>query len=71
MAAKPTLTGLTTTDCCKACSADGCVISGENYCAHPRKGGLQGAGMQDREAISRLNAAQKSIAGLTATDRFK
>jgi hypothetical protein len=44
------LTGLTVKDCPKACNADGCVISGKPYCAHPRKGGLHGRTMGDRRS---------------------
>jgi len=64
------LGGLTVTACCKACSADGCVISGSSYCAHPRKGGLQGVDMHDTAAIGRLNAARKLLARADADKRF-
>jgi hypothetical protein len=64
------LAGLTVTDCCKACSADGCVISGQTYCAHPRKGGLQGVDMHNMAAIGRLNDARKLLARADAEKRF-
>jgi hypothetical protein len=41
--ARDNLTGLTGSTCCADCGPEGCVISGINVCAHPRKGGLQGA----------------------------
>lgn len=62
--------GLTVADCCKSCSADGCTISGSAYCAHPRKGGLQGRDMHNVEALGRLNAAQKLLARAAADKRF-
>ena len=65
------LAGLTVKDCPKACNADGCVISGQPYCAHPRKGGLQMATQNaDVEAIERMNKAQKKLASMDATERF-
>lgn len=64
------LAGFTVKDCPKACSADGCVISGQPYCGHPRKGGLQGAQLQDGEAIERLQKAQKKLASIDAQERF-
>lgn len=68
--AKVSLAGLTVADCCKACSADGCVISGQNYCAHPRKGGLQGVSLHDVEAVGRAHEAQKLLARTDASKRF-
>lgn len=62
--------GLTVTDCCKACSATGCVISGSNYCAHPRKGGLQGVDMHDPAALERISKARKLLARKDADKRF-
>jgi hypothetical protein len=64
------LTGFTVKDCPKACSADGCVISGKNYCGHPRKGGLQAADQGDAEAIERVQKAQKKLAAMDAQERF-
>jgi hypothetical protein len=31
------LTGLTASECAKACNIDRCVISGRGFCQHPRK----------------------------------
>jgi hypothetical protein len=59
--ARDNLTGLTGSTCCADCGPEGCVISGINVCAHPRKGGLQGALMGDRAAIERLDRAKKWI----------
>jgi len=53
--------GITTTDCCDACNKDGCVISGTNVCAHPMKGGLQSAQMQDNDALRRFNRAKGAL----------
>ena len=53
--------GMTVKDCCTACNADGCVISGKPYCAHPRKGGLHGAEMQDSAAMKRRSEAEKVL----------
>jgi hypothetical protein len=62
--------GLTVTDCARACNANGCSISGKPYCAHPRKGGLQGEDMGRPKAIQRLQKAQKQLAVGDATRRF-
>ena len=51
--------GLTITDCCKACSPAGCVISGKSYCGHPRKGAQ--INMNDSAAVERLNRAKKFL----------
>jgi hypothetical protein len=53
--------GITTTECCDGCNADGCVISGINVCAHPMKGGLQSAQMRDPEALRRFNKAKGAL----------
>lgn len=53
--------GITTTECCDGCNKDGCVISGMNYCAHPMKGGLQSASMQDQDALKRFNRAKAAL----------
>ena len=71
MKAKPvSYDGMTVSDCPKACSAEGCVISGQPYCGHPRKGGLQGADLQNTEALERLQSAQKKLASTDAAKRF-
>jgi len=54
-------TGLTVADCCDACNADGCVISGKPYCAHPRKGGLHSAQISDPAALKRLNHSKRIL----------
>ncbi len=63
-AAKPAdgiYAGLTVLDCCNACNANGCVISGSFYCAHPRKGGLHSAQQQDDAALKRRRDAERVI----------
>jgi hypothetical protein len=56
------LDGMTETMCPNECTADGCVISGKPYCAHPRKGGLHNTQMQDHEALRRAELAREHIA---------
>jgi hypothetical protein len=60
-------TGLTVADCCDGCDVEACVISGQPYCAHPRKGGLQSPQMSDVPAMKRLQQA-KRILGKQALD---
>ena len=56
------LTGLTDSNCCAGCSADGCIISGRPYCAHPRKGGLHHEQLQsDQGAMRRFRLAREGI----------
>jgi hypothetical protein len=50
--------GLTRTACAAACSADGCVISGKGYCAHPYKGGLHPRDMQSKTALASIGDAR-------------
>ena len=56
------LDGMTETMCPQECNADGCVISGNAYCAHPRKGGLHSGQMQDLDALRRAQQARDHIA---------
>jgi hypothetical protein len=69
-AAAVSFPGLTETVCSTACSAAGCVISGNETCAHPRKGGLRGPDMSNPEALKRLQSAQKQLAVGAARKRF-
>ncbi|MET4319305.1 hypothetical protein [Bradyrhizobium sp. RT5a] len=56
------LDGITETMCPNECKADGCVISGKPYCAHPRKGGLHHQQLQsDNAALSRLQEARETL----------
>ena len=50
--------GISANECCDGCNADKCEISGSFYCAHPFKGGLQAAQMNDPEALRRFNRAK-------------
>ncbi len=61
------LSGMTVSMCPNECSADGCVISGRAYCAHPRKGALHAGQMQDKEALRRLDDAREYLAHATVT----
>ena len=53
--------GISVTDCCDACTKEGCVISKMNYCAHPFKNGLQASQMNDTEALRRYNRAKGAL----------
>ncbi|UPJ69885.1 hypothetical protein [Bradyrhizobium sp. 187] len=56
------LDGITDAMCPNECSAEGCVISGKPYCAHPRKGGLHHQQLQsDHAALSRLQEARETL----------
>lgn len=70
-AASATFAGLTRTGCADGCNAKGCVISGKPYCAHPTKGGLQTADMNDAGALKRLKAARDQLGVRVDPDRFK
>jgi hypothetical protein len=50
--------GLTESACAAACSVNGCVISGNSVCGHPRKGGLQS---YNAAALGRLQQAKKQL----------
>jgi len=50
--------GMTRTDCADECRMDRCVVSNRPYCAHPRKGGLQGIDLGNVSAVNRLTAAK-------------
>ena len=63
------LGGLTVTECPFDCNADGCVISGANYCGHPAKGAAQPAMQRDPEAMKRYNMARKKLAHQKAEGR--
>jgi hypothetical protein len=63
--------GLTRNACASACNVDGCAISGKPYCAHPTKGGLQSADMNNRDALKRLQDARDQIDVRLDPDRFK
>jgi hypothetical protein len=53
--------GISANECCDACNKDNCVISQSFYCAHPMKGGLQAAQMNDPEALRRFNRAKATL----------
>lgn len=61
MAKKDNFAGLTAQECCKACTAERCIISGINVCSHPAKGGLQGALMAQPDTLKRYQAAQAKL----------
>lgn len=67
----PTYPGLTRVGCADDCNAKACMISGKPYCAHPTKGGLQTADMNDASALKRLKAARDQLGVRIDPDRFK
>jgi hypothetical protein len=60
--ASPEFLGITKSECCIDCTAQKCVISGANVCAHPCKGGLQASLMTRQDAVERYNRARKQLA---------
>lgn len=70
--AKPTVLfpGLTRSACADGCDKNGCVVSGKPYCAHPTKGGLQAADLNDPKALKRLQQAREQLAVRVDPDRF-
>lgn len=54
--------GLSHVNCCEGCTPTQCVISGIGVCAHPLKGGLQAAQMQDSKTLARFNRAKETLA---------
>lgn len=63
------LIGLTPNECPVDCRPGRCVVSGNFYCGHPRKGGLQGAELGDPAAVDRLNHAKKALAHMAVEKR--
>jgi hypothetical protein len=53
--------GISANECCDGCNKDGCVISGDFYCAHPMKGGLQAEQMNDPAALKRFARAKAAL----------
>lgn len=60
------LGGINPTDCPVACKPDCCVITGENVCGHPAKGGLQAKYLEVPAAMSRFNQARAELARIMA-----
>lgn len=61
MTDKPNLSGLSFRMCPSACNAEGCVISGKFYCAHPNKGGLHQSEMLDPATLNRRDHAKAEL----------
>lgn len=53
--------GLTVDSCPTACNAQGCVFVEKPYCAHPYKGGPQGADISRPSVIARINEAKRIL----------
>jgi hypothetical protein len=63
--------GMTRRDCAAACYAKKvCAISG-SYCAHPCKGGLQAADMNNGALLKKLQDARDQVDVRLDPDRFK
>jgi hypothetical protein len=62
------LEGLTDTDCANDCGDGYCVITGQNHCGHPHKGGIQAAHQMVPKIKQTYVRAKKMLAHL-AVDR--
>jgi hypothetical protein len=62
--------GMTGEICASACNAAGCIISGNIYCAHPRKGGLQAPDMHKPDVLARFERAKKRLGLNRALEKF-
>jgi len=56
------LQGLNSINCCVACGPEKCMITGENVCGHPNKGGLQTKYMSDKAVMGRFGEARLHLA---------
>ena len=54
--------GMTAAECCTACTAKHCVITGQGICGHPMKGGLQAPMLCRSDIVARYNRARKQLA---------
>ena len=62
MMSKPDLyAGISERHCLTACAPERCVITGEDICSHPFKGGLQPRYMSDPGILDRRRLARKAI----------
>ncbi|HEY2229776.1 MAG TPA: hypothetical protein VGI22_18965 [Xanthobacteraceae bacterium] len=62
MMSKPDLyAGISARQCPTACTPERCVITGEDICSHPFKGGLQPHYMSDPGILDRRRLARKVI----------
>lgn len=62
--------GMTAETCASACNTSGCIISGNIYCAHPRKGGLQAPEMHKPDVLARFERAKKRLGLDRAIEKF-
>jgi hypothetical protein len=63
--------GLTATTCSNKCTVNGCAISGRDYCAHPRKGGLHAIDLSNPDALRRAQQARDQITQAELTARLE
>jgi len=55
------LDGIGARSCPIACTVEKCVITGENICGHPSKGGLQPKYQQMKDVFARHGEARHAI----------
>jgi hypothetical protein len=53
--------GMTATDCCDDCNERNCIISGQPYCGHPMKSGLQAREKNNHDALKRFKRAKEAL----------
>jgi hypothetical protein len=53
--------GMTKEACPAACNAEGCVITGKGFCAHPTKGGIPASFKNDPAIQEAFAAACKAL----------
>lgn len=59
--AAPEFEGITAATCCDACRIGHCVVSGDDICTHPYKGGLHAKHMIRPDIVQRFNRAKKTL----------
>lgn len=57
----PEFEGITAATCCDACRIGHCVVSGDDICTHPYKGGLHAKHMIRPDIVQRFNRAKKTL----------
>lgn len=53
--------GITNEDCPVECTVKRCVITGKDYCGHPRKSGIQAVDKANPTVVDRYNRARKQL----------
>lgn len=65
------LDGISAGSCPIACNEEKCLITGENVCGHPYKGGLQARYLQMKDVLGRFGNARSVIAHQEAESKRK